>query len=151
MHTPRIVTTCGWEPISCMIFISWIRSSTSFWALFSCKVKIWILKLHYFLDLLFSFVKSMVGKITCTVQCVLNSQSHMLGSRPRGNANSTSGPNWKCFLKRKDNLSVYWIYFVEKFLIKSKMSLFLVKKNWLIFGPVRTLIKTNKLESGYLN
>ena len=45
----------------------------------------------YFLDLLFSFVKSMAGKIT--VQCVLNSQSHMLGSRPRGNANSTSGPN----------------------------------------------------------
>ena len=35
VHTPRMVTTLGWGPISCMIFISWIRSSTSRCAEFS--------------------------------------------------------------------------------------------------------------------
>ena len=82
VQTPRMVTTLGWEPISCMIFISWIRSSTSFCALLSWR------KISY----CFSFIKSMAWENY--ILCMLNLQSQVA----EGNANSTYGPNWKCLL-----------------------------------------------------
>ena len=64
MQTPSMVTTLGCEPISCIIFISWTRSSTSFCALFSWTKE-------HLLDYLSTLETRHASDVWqfCTIQC----------------------------------------------------------------------------------